>query len=143
MKIRHLLLLTPLLALLGCTIETDSSGDLGGYWHLESVDTIATGGHADLRSRRVFWAVQGELLRATDKDNGGDYLLRYVHQNDTLTLSEPRTNNRTAGDPEVSDATLLYPFGIRHLTERFTIESLHSSSMVIASEDLRLGFKKF
>ena len=28
-----------------CTIETDSSKKLGGFWHLESIDTLATGGH--------------------------------------------------------------------------------------------------
>ena len=27
-----------------CEIETSQNGDLDGFWHLEQVDTLATGG---------------------------------------------------------------------------------------------------
>lgn len=143
MKIKHLLLLLPLFTLAACSIETDSSGDLGGYWHLESVDTLATGGHADLSGRRLFWAMQGSLLNVTDRDAGSSYLLRVSHQNDSITLSEPYYDNRSAGDPVLTDATELFPFGVHQLTEHFAIESLHSGSMVLSNRELRLGFKKF
>lgn len=127
-----------------CTLEGDGSSDLSGFWHLESVDTLATGGHADLSGHRVFWAVQGDLLRVSDADAGGDsYFFRYTHQNDSLTLSEPRIDARTDGDPAVQNPSLLTPFGIQRITEHYIVESLKSSRMVIRSQELRLGFKKF
>lgn len=138
-----LYLLLPLLALVSCSVETDSSGDLGGYWHLERVDTLATGGSADLSGLRRFWAVQGDLLQVSDKDGGGSYLLRYSHEGDSLTLSDPRSDSRTDGDPAISDPTLLQPFGILSLTDRYAIESLHGGSMVLVSSKLRLDFKRF
>ena len=33
-----------LMSLTSCEIETSENGDLDGYWHLEQVDTLATGG---------------------------------------------------------------------------------------------------
>lgn len=126
-----------------CTLETDDSGDLGGFWHLESVDTLATDGHADLSSQRLFWSVQHKLLEVSNKDTDTAIFLRYHHVADSLTLSEPRTNNRTEGDPDVTNPTLLQPFGLQHLQEDFVIETLTGSTMVLRSDALRLGFKKF
>lgn len=31
-------------ALASCSLETDDAGNLGGMWHMVSVDTLATGG---------------------------------------------------------------------------------------------------
>lgn len=36
-----------------CTIETSDNGDFDGFWHLERVDTLATGNYLDL-SRNVY-----------------------------------------------------------------------------------------
>lgn len=126
-----------------CSLETDGSDDVGGYWHLESVDTLATGGVCNMASRRVFWAMQGKLLEVSDKDSGGACLMRFNHTADSLVLSEPRVNDRATGDPDVTDASVLAPYGIRHLKETFVIESLSGGKMVLSSGELRLGFKKF
>ena len=32
-----------------CELERDHNGDLAGYWHLERVDTLQTGGVKDMR----------------------------------------------------------------------------------------------
>ena len=40
-----------------CTIEMSDNGDLDGYWHLEQVDTLATGGKLNLSKERVFWGL--------------------------------------------------------------------------------------
>lgn len=129
--------------LASCSFETDGSDDIGGYWHLESVDTLATGGVCNMADRRVFWALQGKLLEVSDKDREGAYLLRFNHTADSLVLSEPRVNDRATGDPDVSDAAVLYPYGIRHLKETFIVESLSGGKMVLQSGELRLGFTKF
>lgn len=33
-----------MLTLSSCEVETSQNGDLDGFWHLEQVDTLATGG---------------------------------------------------------------------------------------------------
>lgn len=45
------------LVLSSCTIETSDNGDFDGFWHLERVDTLATGNYLDLSRERVFWGV--------------------------------------------------------------------------------------
>lgn len=141
--INTIFIFTAALLTASCTLETDDSGDLGGFWHLESVDTLSTGGHNDMSGQRIFWSVQHKLLEVSNKDTGTAIFLRYTHAADSLTLSEPRTNNRTEGDPDITNPALLHPFGIQQLQENFTIETLSGSTMVLQSDLLRLGFKKF
>lgn len=50
-------LATPFL-LASCNVETSGNGSLDGFWHLERVDTLATGGTTDYSSGYVFWGVQ-------------------------------------------------------------------------------------
>ena len=45
-----------------CTIENYDDGGLDGFWHLEQVDTLSTGGSNDLSSVKRFWGFQGKLL---------------------------------------------------------------------------------
>lgn len=138
-----LLIIATALLTASCTLETDDSGDLSGFWHLESVDTLSTGGHNDMSGQRIFWSVQHKLLEVSNKDTGTAIFLRYTHNADSLSLSEPRTNNRTEGDPDITNPALLHPFGIQQLHEDFVIETLSSSTMILQSNQLRLGFKKF
>ena len=37
-----------------CEVDSSDNGDLDGFWHLESVDTLATGGRCDYSNQRVF-----------------------------------------------------------------------------------------
>ncbi len=36
------------LVLSSCTLETSDNGDFDGFWHLERVDTLATGNYLNL-----------------------------------------------------------------------------------------------
>ena len=103
-----------------CEIETSDNGDLDGFWHLERVDTIRTGGRLDLKDEYVFWAVQKDLLNACDRHG----------------------NDRMNGDPAVDDAGMLRPFGVNALDETFGVERLTGSKMVLSTEELRLSFTK-
>ena len=48
-KIRYILLsMVALFSLSACEIETHDNDKLDGFWHLERVDTIATGGVCDM-----------------------------------------------------------------------------------------------
>ena len=53
-----------------CNVETSDNGPLDGFWHLERVDTLATGGTTDYSSGYVFWGVQKDLIYIKDSSNG-------------------------------------------------------------------------
>ncbi len=133
-----------------CEIETSDNGDFDGYWHMVSVDTLATSGHLDLSQKRVFWAVQMNLIQlrgGNRKDEGGEGRECYEAfklEQSTLTLSNPHEKNREAGDPVITEADmhLLTPYGINALTERFDILSLDADEMVLRSSLLQLKFRK-
>ena len=71
-------LATPLL-LVSCNVETSDNGPLDGFWHLERIDTLATGGTTDYSSGYVFWGVQMDLIYIKDSSNSsvGAYYLRF------------------------------------------------------------------
>lgn len=129
------------LSLASCSLTSDDSGDLGQYWHLTSIDTLATEGSCDVAARRVFWAFQGAILQTYDFSSGQTYVFHYNHSNNTLTLTEPRINDRTKGDPLVEDLTVLYPMGIHAAENAFAVEELGSGKMIIADEQYRLHFR--
>ena len=57
------------LLLASCNVETSDNGPLDGFWHLERVDTLATGGTTDYSSGYVFWGVQKDLIYIKDSSN--------------------------------------------------------------------------
>ena len=125
--------------------ETSDNGKLDGYWHLEKVDTLSSGGTADVSQQLIFWSVQGAML-ITYSPNISSAVQRCVfhfsHENDTFSIIEPRIFDRVAGDPLVEDVAILAPFGINKLDESFKVEQLTGSKMTLVSENLRLFFKK-
>lgn len=139
--LKHLIHPLAALALSACELETSGNGDLDGFWHLERVDTLATGGVADYSSQSKFWAFQAKLLNVSD--NNGGYLLRFSHEGDSLFLSEPYTNDRTNGDTRLEDAQPLRPYGINTLSDRFRIERMKGGDMVLRTKQLKLTLKKF
>ena len=46
-----------------CEIETSQNGDLDGFWHLEQVDTLATGGTCSFADKRIFWGCQRYIVQ--------------------------------------------------------------------------------
>ena len=61
-----------MLTLSSCEVETSQNGDLDGFWHLEQVDTLATGGTCNFADKRVFWGCQYKLIQVADYDYFGD-----------------------------------------------------------------------
>lgn len=126
-----------------CDLETSDNGDLDGFWHLVRVDTLSTGGVCDMSGRRVFWSVQMNLLNATDYDTAArGYVFHFDNTGSTLRLYDAYADNRAEGDIKVEDPSVLSPLGINALEETFRIESLGSSRMTLATDELRLSFKK-
>lgn len=130
-------------ALSSCTLETSDNGDLDGFWHLERIDTISTGGSYDMSGQIVFWSVQKDLLNVTDYNvDITGYVMHFEHSDNTLRIYDPYDNERADGDIKLEDATVLAPFGINALDETFTIDHLDSSDMTLSTEELRLYFHK-
>lgn len=139
-----------LTTLASCEIETSDNGDFDGFWHLERVDTLATGGTLDLSKKRVFWGVQYKLISVYDIDKEGTfgYYLRFKQTSDQIVTHTPYKNNwhqdvENGGDHPIDDSTQLAPYGINNLEEEFVKEKLDGGQMILRSKTLRLKFKRF
>lgn len=139
-----------LTTLASCEIETSDNGDFDGFWHLERVDTLATGGTLDLSKKRVFWGVQYKLISVYDIDKEGTfgYYLRFKQTSDQIVTHTPYKNNwhqdvENGGDHPIDDPTQLTPYGINNLEEEFVKEKLDGGQMILRSKTLRLKFKRF
>ena len=139
-----------LTTLASCEIETSDNGDFDGFWHLERVDTLATGGTLDLSKKRVFWGVQYKLISVYDIDKEGTfgYYLRFKQTSGQIVTHTPYKNNwhqdvENGGDHPIDDPTQLAPYGINNLEEEFVKEKLDGGQMILRSKTLRLKFKRF
>lgn len=127
-----------------CELEVSENGKLDGYWHLERVDTLATGGVYDLKEERRFWSFQNRLMQLNDPSGAHRMCVMYfTHQDGMLTISEPRINDRAESDPLIEDLDILTPYGINAFDESFSVEKLTGGKMVLLSPTLRLSFSKF
>lgn len=144
-RIVYILMLSVMLV--SCELETSGNKELDGYWQMSQVDTLSTGGVADTREALVYWGVQGKLLQIRFSENGkflGEGLLfRFNRENGMLTLSSPILHHLYETDEPISDVELLKPFGIFNLEEVFSIEELNDDVMVLASDTLRLHFRRY
>ncbi|MBQ9637334.1 MAG: lipocalin-like domain-containing protein [Prevotella sp.] len=149
-RLRRMLPLCGLALLASCglvELEHSENGKLDGYWHLTTVDTLATGGSLDLRQERFFWIVQGTVFQAFSPDlsngNGQRYVSHFTYEGDRLTLEKLFFDDRPNGDPAVERVDLLRPFGINQIEGvAFKVEELSGGSMTLADDSLRLTFKK-
>ena len=135
----------------GVDFETSGNGALDGFWHLEKIDTLATGGVTDYSRRHVFWGVQSRLVSMydTDVDYNHGYYTRFVQTSDSLFIHTLYKDNwhqdsgDNGGDVPLDDYTPLRPFGINAMEEHFFKEKLTGGRMVLTSKTLRLHFRKF
>lgn len=126
-----------------CEIETSNNGKLDGYWHLNSVDTLSTGGTLDLSEETRFWAIQTDLLNVVDRGGtAGNFMFRFEHKDGKLRLYDPHKNAKLEGDPAVESADSLNPFGVNALDETFNVETLSNSRMILSTDTLCLHFNK-
>ena len=135
--------ITAMLTMTSCELESSGNGKLNGYWHLERVDTLATGSVKDLSEDLFFWAFQGKLLNLVNRNwTATECLTRFSQSGNTLTISSPFKYDRMGGDEPLETPELLQPYGINSIEEKFTIEVQSGSKMTLKSEMLRLYFRK-
>lgn len=157
---RHALLALLALALCSCSnFETSGNGDFDGYWQLESMDTLATGGTADMHDSLVFWAVQHRLIELcshqvypqTSVYKYPSVFYHFERTADSLrfiadSLSQPRDmpvlDMRSIADPE---ATLeqVKVYGFSRYDEAFRVLLLNSDNMALESQLYRMRFRKY
>lgn len=145
-KIRYILLsMVVLFSLSACEIETHDNDKLDGFWHLERVDTIATGGVCDKSKDLVFWSVQSMFVEVSERSkvDNNKYIFSFSHSNGKLSLFDARLSDRRKGDPEVEDPAILQPYGVSKFNETFEVTQLTGSKMQLKSETLLLVFRKF
>lgn len=134
-----------LFSLSACEIETHDNDKLDGFWHLERVDTIATGGVCYKSKDLVFWSVQSMFVEVSERSkvDNNKYIFSFSHSNGKLSLFDARLSDRRKGDPEVEDPAILQPYGVSKLNETFEVTQLTGSKMQLKSETLLLLFRKF
>ncbi len=138
-----LLAFTTLCIMASCELEPSSDGNLYGFWHLESIDSIE-GGSVDTSQQLLFWAVQANLIECSDHENNhSSVVFRFERDDNHLSLGKGVFNDRDKGDPEVTDVTRLHPYGIGTLQPVFEIEKLKTDRLVLTDGVVRLLFKKF
>ena len=146
LKYRLLFLFIPFV-LASCDLETSDNGKLDGFWHLERVDTLATGGSFDMSSQKVFWSFNVKLLQL--QGGASPLLCRFNQVEDSLILYSPYTNGGheeslgEGGNKPLTDASVLRDYGIEDLETHYKKEALDGSRMVLRSRCLRLVFRKF
>lgn len=150
-KIFPILCVAALMA--SCELETSDNGDLDGNWRMQRVDTLATGGTADLMTEKRYWGIDHKLIWIRDyaKDYRG-YYCRFDHSGDSLRIYDPYANHGHedsgqeggGGDIPVTDfaSSKLNIYGLSGLSTSFKVESLTGSRMVLTSKTVKIYFKK-
>ena len=134
-----------------CEMETSKNGDLDGYWHLESIDTLENGKTCDFSARKVFWGIEHKLILIKDLEVGpfDGFYMRFDQTGDSLLISKAYRKNQNYGEGDddapisADDMEDLRKYGINNLPEGFAKEALSGSKMILRSKTLRLKFKKF
>lgn len=127
----------------GCDINDSENGDLDGFWHLVTVDSIANGRMADYSEKGIYWSFQGKLynLKSFD-DSYPDIVGHFRMEGDSIFLEDTYLDRRLEGDIKVHSAETLTRYGVNTINEHFMVEGLSGSKMTLRSNTLRLKFKK-
>lgn len=133
--------------LMSCDLETSDNGKLDGFWHLERIDTIATGRALDMSGEKVFWSFQVNLLQL--QGGSSSFYFRFNQDADSVSIHSPYTADGheetlgEGGNKPVADPNLLRDYGIDALETHYKKEALDGSRMILRSRRLRLMFRKF
>jgi hypothetical protein len=136
-----------LAAMLGAACDNfhaSDNGKLDGFWQLTAVDTLKNGVTVDVREKRIFWAVQANLLEIRDiSGNGINVFFRFSHQGNSLILSDPVADKRIISDSTVTDASTIRRYGISQLRDTLQVLQLTDEKMTLESRLQRMFFRKY
>ena len=132
--------------------ETSGNGDFDGFWQLEQIDTLATGGIADMHDELIFWAVQHRVieLRCNKMDDNGVWLARlsvfyhFKRSADTLQfLADPYPVLDLRPDDPYAELRHGQAYGFSRFDETFKVLHLDDDHMTLQSELYRMYFRKY
>jgi len=127
--------------------HTSDNGVLDGFWQLTQIDTLANGRSTDMRARKIFWAVQADLLRMEDQHSDFDkYHSIYFYfelKDNSLRVYHPVVDRREISDSIVTSVETVRFYGLNHLDETFKILQLEETKMALENERLRMYFRKY
>lgn len=134
-----------LLTLAACDWESSDNGNLDGFWQMTDVDTLATGGHENVKEKALTWSFQGRIMEVRQATHKGTpiYIFKFSHEGDVLKTFNPYLNDRDKEDPLVEDVKDIEPFGFTALSQQFKVLKLTSSRLILQSTTLRLTFRKY
>lgn len=139
----------------GSNYETSGNGEFDGYWQLEQMDTLATGGVTDMHDSLIFWAVQHRLVELCNRQphpRGYGYMHFSVYYHfertaDTLRfLADPLpvVDKRTASIPDpYALLEEIQVYGFSRFDETFRVLQLDDDHMTLQSEVYRMYFRKY
>jgi hypothetical protein len=141
-KLLYLFLTMMIMA--ACDFETSNNGKLDGNWQLAQLDTLSTGGSADMRASTFYLSVQHHLLEMKIlNDHLKNVFFRFEQTETTLRLYNPVSDNKEISDSVVTSPLTLQPFGLQSLDETLAIEQLTSDNLILRNEKFRYHFRKF
>lgn len=136
----------------GDNFETSGNGAFDGFWQLEQVDTLATGGITDMHDELIFWAVQHHVieLRCKKLTADGSSLVRlsvYYHferSGDTLQfLADPYPVLDLRPNDPYAELRQVQAYGFSRFDEKFIVLRLDDDHMTLQSEVFRMYFRKY
>lgn len=147
---RKILLIFFLIMTLGwlssCEIESSSKGNLYGFWHLVSIDSLYSDtpqGNVDYSQKLIFWAVQAHLVELMDQTlEHSPIVCRFEREGDSLFFDTPYYLDRSIGDSLVAEIERMNYYGLNAMRPHMLIESLSQNKLVIKTDVVRLRFRK-
>lgn len=136
--------------LASCSLEADNvdgDGDFEGFWHLESIETLAADSTSsattqDLSHQRFFWSFQHKLLQLKDFDGPNKtYLCRFEIAGGKFTVTQAYYSSN-GDDVPIENDSVLAAYGIPGLNKQFDY-SIDGGKMTLTSGNTRLRLKKF
>lgn len=127
-----------------CEYEMSDNGQLDGYWQLAAVEALDDVAATDVRSSRIFWSFQVNLLQLSDQNYLQPwFLFRFEHRGDSLHVYNPYLLDRTSADQPLTDPQALSPYFLDQLDDSFLIERLDDDQMILRNELLRFFFNRY
>lgn len=127
--------------LASCTLETSDNGKLDGMWLLTTVDTLSTGGSANVRESLITWSFQMKLMQLRHPSNRLTF--HFLHDGNRIILKDAVVDDRSSGDIPVTDVEIMKSVGLTQVQDTFTIYNLNSSNLDIANKQYRYRFRKY
>lgn len=124
-----------------CELETSSNGKLDGMWLMTTVDTLETGGSADVRESLITWSFQVNLMQLRHPQ--GRMVFHFQHDDDQLILKDAVLDDRMKGDVPVTDSETMMRVGLTQPQDTFFVYNLSSSNLDISNSQYCFHFCKY